>query len=211
MSPRIPSCRASFLVSTFHFGSATIEITATRDAAVADAWVRGLRASHRPPAGRRRVVGLDCKWNHRPSPAWMAPKVAVLQLCAGSSCLLLQLLYVGRVPEAVRGFLGAPDVRFVGVGAGEAAARLAGDHGLLCAAPVDLESRCCEYLGLAVDGAGTMGLKGFAKEVLGLTMEKPVSVAMSDWEKHDLDMAQIKYACVDAYVSCRLGQKVLGD
>ncbi|KAL6627759.1 hypothetical protein ACP70R_031485 [Stipagrostis hirtigluma subsp. patula] len=204
-SSRIPSGH----VSTFRFGSATVDVTATRDAAVADAWVRALRASH--PRGRRLVVGLDCKWNQRPptAAAWMAPRVALLQLCAGSGCLVLQLLHAHRVPEAVRGFLGDPEVRLVGVGVGDGAARLAADHGLVCAALEDLEGPCCEFLGLV--GGRRLGLKGYAKEILGLNMEKPISVALSDWEKYHLDMAQIKYACVDAYVSYMLGQKVLDN
>ncbi|GJN05472.1 hypothetical protein PR202_ga23098 [Eleusine coracana subsp. coracana] len=52
-------------------------------------------------------------------------------------------------------------------------------------------------------------LIGFAREVLGLTMEKPYNVTMSNWEKHDLDVAQIQYACIDAYVSYKLGEKAL--
>ncbi|GJN32077.1 hypothetical protein PR202_gb20551 [Eleusine coracana subsp. coracana] len=60
------------------------------------------------------------------------------------------------------------------------------------------------------DAAGD-DLIGFAREVLGLTMEKPYNVTMSNWEKHDLDVAQIQYACIDAYVSYKLGEKVLPD
>jgi len=40
-------------------------------------------------------------------------------------------------------------------------------------------------------------------------MEKPRGVTMSNWEKHDLDEAQIRYACIDAYVSYKLGERVL--
>lgn len=206
----IPSCNAWLSVSTLCFRSVEIEATVTRDAAVADAWVRGLRSSH--PRGAPLIVGFDCKWNMQPtrSPAWMAPKAAVLQLYAGDAatgCLVLQLLYLGRVPELLRGFLSDPRVQLVGVGVVEAAARLAADHGLVCAAPVELEGPCDEYVGLV--GEHKMGLKEYAKEALDLNMEKPESVGMSDWEKRDLDRSQIGYACVDAYVSYRLGEKVL--
>ncbi|XP_066316286.1 uncharacterized protein [Miscanthus floridulus] len=198
-------------VSTLRFRSVEIETTVTRDAAVADAWVRGLRASH--PRGAPFIIGLDCKWNKQPtrSPAWMAPKSAVLQLCAGggaaTGCLVLQLLYLRHVPEILREFLRDPRVQLVGVGVVEAAARLAADHGLVCAAPVELAGPCDAYLGLA--GRDKLGLKEYAKKVLDLNMEKPDSVGMSDWEKRDLSMCQIGYACVDAYVSYRLGEKVL--
>ena len=180
----IPSGHAYLSVSTFRFGSVEIAATVTRDAAVADAWVRGLRASH--PRGAPLVVGLDCKWNKQPrpavvgrGPAWTAaPRAAVLQLCAGggAGCLVLQLLYLGRVPEVLRAFLRDPRVRFVGVGVVCAAARLGADHGLVCAAPVELAGPCDDYLGLA-GGGGRLGLKEYAKEVLDLNVEKPDAVA----------------------------------
>ena len=145
-------------------------------------------------------------------PAWTAaPRAAVLQLCAGggAGCLVLQLLYLGRVPEVLRAFLRDPRVRFVGVGVVGAAARLAADHGLACAAPVELAGPCDGYLGLAGGGGRLLGLKEYAKEVLDLNMEKPDAVAMSDWEKRDLERGQVGYAVVDAYVSYRLGERVL--
>ncbi|KAG2588242.1 uncharacterized protein LOC120674626 [Panicum virgatum] len=211
-APAIPSGHAYLSVSTFRFGSVEIAATVTRDAAVADAWVRGLRASH--PCGAPLVVGLDCKWNkqQRPGrgPAWMAPRAAVLQLCAGggAGCLVLQLLYLGRVPEVLRAFLRDPRVRFVGVGVVGAAARLGADHGLVCAATVELAGPCDDYLGLA-GGGGRLGLKEYAKEVLDLNVEKPDAVASSDWERRDLERGQIGCAVVDAYVSYRLGERVL--
>lgn len=205
---------ACLSVSTLRLRSVEIETTVTRDAAVADAWVRSLRASH--PRGAPLIVGLDCKWNKQPtrSPAWMTPKAAVLQLYAGgggaaTGCLVLQLLYLRHVPESLRGFLGDPRVRLVGVGVVEAATRLAADHGLACAAPVELAGPCDRYLGLVGRDKLGLGLKEYAKEVLDLNMERPESLGMSDWEKRDLDMCQISYACVDAYVSYRLGEKVL--
>jgi hypothetical protein len=205
----IPSGHAYLSVSTYRFGSVEIAATVTRDAAVADAWVRGLRASH--PRGAPLVVGLDCKWNKQPAAPWMAPsRAAVLQLYAdgASGCLVLQLLYLGRVPEVLRAFLRDPRVRLVGVGVADVAARLADDHGLVCGAPVELEGPCEDYLGL-VGGGEKLGLKEYARDVLGLNLQKPDSVATSDWEKRYLGPTQIGCACVDAYVSYRLGERVL--
>nr|CAB3476997.1 unnamed protein product [Digitaria exilis] len=68
-------------------------------------------------------VGLDCEWkpNYR---SWTTSKVAILQLCSGTRCLVLQLLYVDRVPASVRSFLADPNVWIVGIGVGEDAAKL---------------------------------------------------------------------------------------
>ncbi|KAK3160677.1 hypothetical protein QOZ80_1BG0062860 [Eleusine coracana subsp. coracana] len=177
---------------TVRFGSAMIETTVTRDA-----------------AGDDLIVGLDCEWKPNRS-RWTTSKVAILQLCTGTRCLVFQLFYATTIPASLRSFLADPDVRFVGVSVGEDVAKLDNDYGLHCAAPVDLEGLCNEYLGRGMGGR-RLGLKGFAREVLGLTMEKPYNVTMSNWEKHDLDVAQIQYACIDAYVSYKLGEKVLPD
>ncbi|TVT96802.1 hypothetical protein EJB05_57970, partial [Eragrostis curvula] len=189
---------------TVRFASATIDTTVTRDAAAADAWVRSVRASAML-SGRPLIVGLDCEWKPNRSP-WTTSKVAILQLCAGTRCLVFQLFYAASIPASLRSFLADPAVRFVGVGVGEDVAKLDADYGLACAAPVDLEGLCDEYLGGRVGGR-RRGLKGFAREVLGMAMEKPYHVTMSNWEKHDLDAAQIQYACIDAYVSYKLGEK----
>ncbi|KAL5229273.1 hypothetical protein ABZP36_017538 [Zizania latifolia] len=189
------------------FGSALIDTTITSEAAAADEWVRGVRALA-PRGGRGLVVGLDCEW--KPNyVSWKTSKVAILQLCAGTRCLILQLLHATRVPASVKDLLADPGVRFVGVGVGQDMAKLEGDYGLTCAAPVDLEGICKRHLGLL--GGRSLGLKGFAREMLGLAMEKPRRVTMSNWEKRVLDAAQIDYACIDAYVSYELGQKVLAN
>uniref|UniRef100_J3KZ24 3'-5' exonuclease domain-containing protein n=2 Tax=Oryza brachyantha TaxID=4533 RepID=J3KZ24_ORYBR len=74
-----------------------------------------------------------------------------------------------------------------------------------CAAPVDLEDICNRRLGTT----RRLGLKGYVRELLGLTMEKPMDVTRSDWEKPELDAAQVRHACIDAYVSYKLGERVL--
>ena len=193
---------------TVQFGSAQIDTTVTSDTAAADEWVRSVRASN---AGRRLIVGLDCEWKPNYS-SWTTSKVAILQLCVGTSCLVLQLFYANRVPTAIRSLLGDPTVRCVGIGVGEDAAKLADDYGLVCAAAVDLEGRCNQHLGIGGGlGRTRLGLKGYAREVLGMTMEKPRHVTMSNWEKRQLDVAQVQYACIDAYVSYKLGERLLDN
>uniref|UniRef100_A0A0E0JHI1 3'-5' exonuclease domain-containing protein n=1 Tax=Oryza punctata TaxID=4537 RepID=A0A0E0JHI1_ORYPU len=193
---------------TVCFGSATIDTTVTSDVAAADEWVRGVRAAA-SGGSRGLIVGLDCEW--KPNyVSWKTSKVSVLQLCAGARCLVLQLFYANRVPPAVRDLLGDPSVRLVGIGIGEDAAKLEADYGVSCAAPVDLEDACNRRLGLVGTGR-RLGLKGYAREVLGMAMEKPRCVTMSNWEKRELDAAQVEYACIDAYVSYKLGERVLAN
>ncbi|CAN6204400.1 unnamed protein product, partial [Urochloa humidicola] len=98
------------------------------------------------PLGAPLIVGLDCEWKPDDH-SWSTSKVAILQLCTGTRCLILQLLYVDRVPASVKSLLADPGVRFVGVGVGEDAAKLAAHYGLACAAAVDVEGLCNDLLG----------------------------------------------------------------
>ncbi|KQK23303.1 Werner Syndrome-like exonuclease [Brachypodium distachyon] len=193
---------------TVRFSSALIDTTVTSDAAAADEWARSVRASN--PSGSGILVGLDCEWkpcDHLPVPS----KVAILQLCVGTSCLILQMFYVDRVPAGIRSFLGDPTVRCVGIGVGEDCGKLAVDYGIVCAAPVDLEDRCNQHLGIRSLFRNRLGLKGYTREILGLTMAKPRHVTMSNWETRDLSVAQVVYACIDAYVSYKLGERLLDN
>ncbi|PHU06168.1 hypothetical protein BC332_26990 [Capsicum chinense] len=53
---------------------------------------------------------------------------------------------------------------------------------------------------------GNAGLKTLCGVVLGREMEKPGHVTMGRWDNEWLDMAQVQYACVDAFVSFEIGK-----
>ncbi|KAG8052024.1 hypothetical protein GUJ93_ZPchr0001g31112 [Zizania palustris] len=194
-----------------------INTTVAGDAEAADEWVRGVRAN--APRGGRLIVGLDCEWKPKCHPSDPPNKVATLQLCTGTSCLILQLLYVSPFPASVRSLLGDPSVRFVGIGVGEDVAKLENGYGVTCAAPVDLQGKCNRRLGrydgnrgLRLSGFAKkrrLGLSDFAREILGVAMEKSMTVTRSNWENSKLDDEQVRYACIDAYVSYSLGEKLL--
>jgi hypothetical protein len=74
-------------------------------------------------------VGLDCEWKPVRS-RWATSKVAVLQLCPATPCLVFQLFYATSIPASLRSFLADPEVRFVGVGVREDVAKLVNDYGL---------------------------------------------------------------------------------
>ncbi|GJN34871.1 hypothetical protein PR202_gb23573 [Eleusine coracana subsp. coracana] len=199
--------RREYAVTTFRFGAATvIEATVTRDAAVANAWVRCLRDSHHHHHHH----------HHVPSSSPSTASGSTTTTTARPPSSTRALLYARRVPECLHRLLLDPAVRLVGVG-DEAAARLAADHGIACAAAVDLEGPCRDYLrrgkgegeGQGQDGP-LLGLKGCAEKVLGLTMKRPANIVDSDWEKRELDVAQVRFACFDAYVAYRIGEQVLG-
>ncbi|OEL33107.1 hypothetical protein BAE44_0005875 [Dichanthelium oligosanthes] len=182
------------------FGDDVIATTVTSSGEAVEGWLAEVRA-----APGDLVVGLDVEW--RPSTrAWQNP-VATLQLCVGRRCLIFQLLHADRVPRALAEFLGDRGVRFVGVGVEADAERLSDDHELGVANAVDLR-------GLAAEGMGRpdlrqAGLRALVAAVLGVDLVKPQRVTMSRWDASCLSYEQIRYACIDAFVSFEVGRKLL--
>ena len=53
------------------------------------------------------------------------------------------------------------------------------------------------------------GLKTLVEAIMEEELEKPKHVTMSKWDAEHLSLAQVKYACVDAYYSYKLGKILL--
>ncbi|KAL6614796.1 hypothetical protein ACP70R_037066 [Stipagrostis hirtigluma subsp. patula] len=189
------------------FADHVISATVTSSGEAVEGWLAEVRSVH-----RRRlhslVVGLDVEW--RPSYSSDQNPVATLQLCVGRRCLIFQLLHADYFPGALAEFLGEPAFRFVGVGVDADVERLVEDHELQVANAVDLRA-------LAADGMHRpelrqAGLRALVAAVLGVNISKPQRVTMSRWDASCLSYQQIRYACIDAFVSFEIGRKLLtGD
>ncbi|CAL1354366.1 unnamed protein product [Linum trigynum] len=185
-----------------HFSGEAIETTVTSRASVVDNWV------HSIPAGRKLIVGLDCEWRPNTTP-FMNNKTALLQLCVGTKCLILQLFYLDYIPQSLKDFLRDPNHTFVGVEVERDVAKLGADYGLSCTSVVDVrEVTLAKWPNMFWRKPG---LKDIAKEVAGISMPKPMSVCRSDWQQRILEEKQIECACIDAFASCRIGHVLLKD
>ncbi|XP_040381755.1 uncharacterized protein LOC102715038 [Oryza brachyantha] len=146
--------------------------------------------------------------------AWGAVEAAVprarrrrpgtLQLCVGRRCLVFQIARAAAangVPAALQRFLADNGVAFVGYGVRSDCRKLAAHHeGVRVACTRELRS---------VTGMGNASMERMAEELLGLAgMKKPVTVSRSRWDAPKLSKKQVKYACVDAFLSLRLGVHV---
>ncbi|XP_058741771.1 3'-5' exonuclease-like [Vicia villosa] len=162
-------------------------------------WLSNLsRNSHT----RRYLVGIDVEWllNRLPS---MDNPVAVLQLCVDRECLVFQILHAPYVPDSLVAFLENQNNTFVGVGVGEDVEKLLRDYTLHVANFVKLCTLAAERLG---DHMKRVGLKTLALHVLGRGMEKPRKITMSKWNDLNLSPQQVRYACLDAFVSFEIGR-----
>ncbi|XP_077231961.1 uncharacterized protein LOC143865525 [Tasmannia lanceolata] len=119
---------------TVYFSGESIETTVTNDPSSIDEWLYGISMVHRI---KPIVVGLDCEL--RPDDYSIIPsKVAVLQLCIGGKCLVLQIFYMVSIPLSLKRFLLDPKFTFVGIGIGDDVSKLMLDYGLNVCSVIDI-------------------------------------------------------------------------
>ncbi|XP_026395872.1 Werner Syndrome-like exonuclease [Papaver somniferum] len=152
----------------------------------------------------KRVISLDIKWNS----ASPDSKVATLQLCHESRCIIIQLLHLDLIPNSLRNLLSDRSITFVGVGITQDIAKLDRDYGFKCWAGNELGALSNRFFGrpkvtqlnCGAEFASTM------HKLFELPVGKPVNVARSDWSRNILGIEQIKYAAIDAYVYFQYGE-----
>ncbi|CAI8612823.1 unnamed protein product [Vicia faba] len=181
------------------FHSITIHTTVTHAPSVVEDWLSNLPRNNN---NRSYLVGLDVEWlpNRQPS---MDNPVAVLQLCVDKECLVFQIIHAPSIPESLVAFLENQNNTFVGVGVGEDVEKLLRDYSLRVANFVELCTLAVEKIG---DHMKRAGLKTLALHILGKGMEKPRKITMSKWNDLKLSHQQVRYACIDAFVSFEIGR-----
>ncbi|KAM2229748.1 hypothetical protein ACFX1S_014243 [Malus domestica] len=179
-----------------------IETVVTHTPSKVKYWINKTRYLHRYRL-HKLIVGLDVEW--RPSfTRGVNNPVATLQLCVGHRCLIFQLLHTPGIPRCLFNFLADPDFTFVGVGINDDVRKLCLEYDLAVAKYVDLRELEARRYGWSVQRR--IGLKDMAADVLGQEFQKPKTVTMSQWDKPSLSLEQIKYACIDAFVSFEIGR-----
>ncbi|MCO5605050.1 hypothetical protein L7F22_059227 [Adiantum nelumboides] len=175
----------------------SIPVTLTSEASVVEEWI----SSHNGD-----LFGLDVEW--RPNRLkGQRNKVALLQLSNGEECLIVQMLFLDRQPQALRKLLSDPSKGLAGVGVLADGKRLLQDYGLDFQGGIELTTLAVERL--KREELKNVGLKVLVQEVLGLALEKPKRVTLSNWAKEKLDQVQINYACMDAWASFALSKRLL--
>ncbi|KAF9594354.1 hypothetical protein IFM89_030483 [Coptis chinensis] len=191
---------------TVQINTNAIHTTVTSTPSVVDSFINELLYTHRSSLNRL-VIGLDVEW--RPSfNRNIENHVATLQLCVGHKCLIFQFLYMPHVPQSLINFLNNPMYKFVGVGIQEDVEKLLLDYNLGVANILDLRSLA---MGKGFGHLRNSGLKDLAREIVGLVIEKPKRITMSRWDYEWLSYEQISYACVDAFVSFAIGNRLIWE
>lgn len=196
---KFSSCKARTARTVVIAWGKNIPVTVTSEASTVQEWISAQNGD---------LFGLDVEW--RPNRyRGEQNKVALLQLCGENECLIIQMLFLDRKPPALSELLMDPLKGLAGVGVLADGKRLLHDHGLECQGGIELTKLAVERL--QRDELRHVGLKVLVQEVLGLKMDKPKKVTLSNWAKLKLDPAQVEYACMDAWASFALSQKLLGE
>ncbi|BAT99104.1 hypothetical protein LR48_Vigan06g118600 [Vigna angularis] len=182
----------------------TIETIVTNEENIVEQWLSSTYAL------KQKVVGLDTEWMHVPkaSTKKATMKVAILQLCVEDRCLIVQLFFMKNIPPSLQSFMMDASFDFVGVGVMNDINMLKKNYGLECNKGTDLVMLAKKRWPEKISSGS---LKYLAKELVGLEMEKSKAVVTSDWKAKELTEVQVKYACIDAYASFKIGKMVLSD
>ncbi|KAI3953834.1 hypothetical protein MKW98_017658 [Papaver atlanticum] len=193
------STHHTYMVS---FYNDRIYTVVTQTAWVVDEWISKIYNDFHDKLDNL-VVGLDCEWRVNFKKGSTRNKIAVLQLCVGHQCLIFQFACRDYIPVSLHEFLNNEKFIFVGVGVAEDGDKLFEDYGLSVARTIDLRTLAAEKLDF--EELEATGLKGLAFTVLRRDLPKPKNVTLSRWDESFLTNRQIQYACLDAFVSFKLG------
>ncbi|KAL5058103.1 hypothetical protein RYX36_029707 [Vicia faba] len=154
------------------------------------------------------TIGLDIEWRPNFQRGQSNP-AATLQLCVNNRCLIFQIIHSPHIPTSLLTFMANPNNRFVGVGIESDVEKLIEDYNISVANYVDLRNLAAQVL---EDPAMLMfGIKRLAERVLGKIVEKPQRITRSRWDNPWLNVDQVKYAAVDAYISFEIGRRLYSN
>ncbi|CAK7327758.1 unnamed protein product [Dovyalis caffra] len=108
-------------------------------------------------------------------------------------------------PQSLIDFLGYKRFTFVGKEVMNDAHKLKNDYGLVVGHCEDVAHWAAANYGGEEDYR-RFGLKRLVLKYLKKELEKPLKITLSRWEFKKLSYQQMKYACLDAFFSIKLGE-----
>lgn len=183
-----------------------VEATYTTDPVEAEAWLRNNVIDVNETA-----LGFDMEWK----PQFVKKKLggkenrtAVLQLSTETSCLVLHIIHIKAFPRYLVDIIGNQNIAKVGCGIRQDINKLFRDTGLRCKGAVELV-QLASKIGCTKEQG--LGLKALSKNLLGIEIEKPKRIQMSNWESLPLHRCQIHYAALDAWMGIELYLHMKGE
>ncbi|KAL4557088.1 hypothetical protein LXL04_035258 [Taraxacum kok-saghyz] len=180
----------------------TIITLLTHTPSCVDRWISLIQHKYRRCL-HSLIVGLDVEWHPNTGRDYENP-VATIQLCVGRHCMIFQLLFSPTMPQSLKNFLRNPSYTFVGVGIDKDVEKLMAHWNLEVANTADIGVLAAEEY--CMRNLRNAGLKGLAAMFLRKELIKPKAVTISNWDNERLTPEQVQYACIDAFVSYKIGR-----
>eukprot|EP00940_MAST-03C_sp_MAST-3C-sp2_P001496 g1496.t1 len=139
------------------------------------------------------VVGLDVETKPNTRKAEAKNNPALLQLASDSACVIV-MLRQPPLPLVLKEFLEDGSIVKAGVGVEDDAKEVRRAFNVGCAGLQDLLT-----LGALLE-CRPRSLKALTQIFLGLNLQKPRKIQMSDWSRASLSQSQLRYAATDAWV-----------
>ncbi|CAF2060048.1 hypothetical protein Bca4012_100088 [Brassica carinata] len=179
--------------SIVEIGVARIKTTVTDKNSDIDCLVKTFLSNDK---NMKKIIGLDTERSHQSSGDKKA--TALIQLCDGDNCLIVQLPCGVRV-SSLFNFLNLPDFTFVGIGIQNTLRKLESEFGLTCKNAVEV-------------GPGTWNQhlavqKRLIRDIV--STQKPSSPIFDDWGNYLLNKDQIQLAAWNAHFAFRIGNLLL--
>ncbi|KAK1575306.1 hypothetical protein Q3G72_004357 [Acer saccharum] len=197
-----PSWPTHNFYNVTYFGDG-IRTLVTNSPSMAEFWISEIEVIHSKRL-HDLIVGLDVEWHtifcYKNEP------IATLLLCVGHRCLVFQMIHTSSIPQALKNFLLNKSYSFVGVKVEENVKRLERDNNLSVGNAIELKTLAAQGLKMNMEESKKSGLEGLSEKVLGKKVEKPKEIELSSWENRRLRPDQVQYACVDAFVSFKIGR-----
>lgn len=188
-----------------------METIVTDEASVAEDWLQYINKLLKQYGGPR-IIGMSCKFIHHPILS-MTNKIALLQLCFQTKCLLFQLLHMDSTPQSMRDFLSDPNTTFVGIDIHQNSLKLLEEYALLVNRVVDLHFLAKKWFPLSYTDRHRPSMRALAYGIVGFSKRRCGGNfnMHRDWESRILDTELVEQASVDAYTSYSIAHKLLRD
>ncbi|KAI3459631.1 hypothetical protein Pfo_016294 [Paulownia fortunei] len=191
------------------FYADNIQVTVAKKAVHVHQWISRIHQLHRHCL-HKLLVGLDTEWLPNFGPDDNHP-IAILQLCINKQLYIFFLFFLnGAKPREIDTFLSP---RLFGRSSPHLLRRwhprrrqeTLRSPRLAVGSVADLNKLARLASGDHHSEYRYMGLKKMAVALLGKEMLKQLQVTLSTWDAVNLDIEQIEYAAIDAFVSFKLG------
>ena len=150
---------------------------------------------------RDSVVAIDLEW--RPDSKYTSNHVACIQLATTTRCLVVRCCRwraKRQLPQVLVDFFRNPDNLFVSFSCDRGDDRkMNSTFGIgkqLFGNFIDIQKIATRF-----GYPDTCGLSVLSRFVLGVSLPKSKFVSRSDWQRHTLSVAQVRYAALDAFVT----------